>query len=291
MRKSLGLLVLIGGLCGLATLWQMNHGAGGSSFMTSGNWKNLLTWVGLFGVLSLAQAVVIDPADVTLQLSNGTPGPGPIVTPIVIAPTNDTIYTAATSIAVINAQQATGVILDRPIVRRRIRRRGALSVVSQRHVAAGERTIEARLAADDVGHADLQFESEQPVEGRRSLVGCPSHVGVDQNDASPGTGERDTEVRDRRRTALARRRARDRDQMADLALRVLLDGDQPGGFLARLHPPPGHDPDVLAAEPGARLGERVADFLGVEVRHLLRGGRRDGQRDHQRRYSHRHGRA
>ena len=37
MRKSFGLIILIVGLCGFATLWQMNHG-GGSSFMTGGNW-------------------------------------------------------------------------------------------------------------------------------------------------------------------------------------------------------------------------------------------------------------
>ncbi|HYM71719.1 MAG TPA: autotransporter domain-containing protein, partial [Stellaceae bacterium] len=86
----------------------------------------------------LAQLVVIDPADVQLQLSNPapapTPAPGgptptptpipapapapaptpiPVPTPIVIVPTNDTIYTAASSIAVLNGQRANGIILDR----------------------------------------------------------------------------------------------------------------------------------------------------------------------------------
>lgn len=69
MRKSLGLVVLIAGLCFAATLWQWNHG-GSSSFMTPGNWKNLLTWVGLFGILSLGQAVVIITGGIDLSVGS-----------------------------------------------------------------------------------------------------------------------------------------------------------------------------------------------------------------------------
>jgi outer membrane autotransporter protein len=77
----------------------------------------------------LPQALLYDPADVTLQLSANTPTnpstplspntptspntPSPTPTPIVIAPTNDTIYSAVTSTAILTAQQANGIILDR----------------------------------------------------------------------------------------------------------------------------------------------------------------------------------
>jgi len=53
----------------------------------------------------LTQAVLYDPADVTLQLSG--------IAKNLIAPTNDTIYTAVTSTAVLTAQQVNGIILDR----------------------------------------------------------------------------------------------------------------------------------------------------------------------------------
>jgi fibronectin-binding autotransporter adhesin len=60
----------------------------------------------------LPQTLLYDPADVTLQLSsNATPAPTPA--PIVVAPTNDTIYTGVTSTASLTAQQANGIILDR----------------------------------------------------------------------------------------------------------------------------------------------------------------------------------
>ena len=63
----------------------------------------------------LAQALVYNPADVTLQLAGNTvPTPTPTPTPmIVLAPTNDTVYSAVTSNAVLTAQQANGIILDR----------------------------------------------------------------------------------------------------------------------------------------------------------------------------------
>lgn len=69
MRKAGGLLVLIAGLCAFAVFWQVQHG-GESSFMTPGNWKNLLTWVGLFGILSLAQSVVIITGGIDLSIGS-----------------------------------------------------------------------------------------------------------------------------------------------------------------------------------------------------------------------------
>jgi fibronectin-binding autotransporter adhesin len=56
----------------------------------------------------LPQTIVYEPdPSVVLQLSPATSAP------IIVAPTNDTIFSAATSVAVINAQQANGIILDR----------------------------------------------------------------------------------------------------------------------------------------------------------------------------------
>jgi len=53
----------------------------------------------------LAQAVLYDPADVTLRLGSSAP--------TIVAPTNDTIYTAVTSTAILTAQEMNGIILDR----------------------------------------------------------------------------------------------------------------------------------------------------------------------------------
>lgn len=69
MRKSLGLVILIAGLCAFAAMWQVNQG-GSSSFMTGGNWKNLLTWIGLFGILSLAQSIVIITGGIDLSVGS-----------------------------------------------------------------------------------------------------------------------------------------------------------------------------------------------------------------------------
>lgn len=70
MRKALGLLLLILALCGFAYYWQ-NRGADSvSSFMTPGNWKNLLAWIGLFGILSLGQAVVIITGGIDLSVGS-----------------------------------------------------------------------------------------------------------------------------------------------------------------------------------------------------------------------------
>jgi fibronectin-binding autotransporter adhesin len=54
----------------------------------------------------LAQTVAINPTNVALQLSSGSG-------PVVVAPTNDTIFTAVTSSAILTAQQMNGIILDR----------------------------------------------------------------------------------------------------------------------------------------------------------------------------------
>lgn len=58
MRKNLGLFAILLGLMALTYAWERGNG-GASRFMTMDNWKNLLTWVGLFGILSLGQSLVI----------------------------------------------------------------------------------------------------------------------------------------------------------------------------------------------------------------------------------------
>ncbi|HEX3882272.1 MAG TPA: autotransporter-associated beta strand repeat-containing protein, partial [Stellaceae bacterium] len=55
----------------------------------------------------IAQSVLYDPADVTLTLGAAS------IAPVIVAPTNDTIYTAVTSTAILTAQQMNGIILDR----------------------------------------------------------------------------------------------------------------------------------------------------------------------------------
>lgn len=59
MRKVFGLLGLLTALVVLTSLWEWQTGDGRISFLTTANLRNLMTWVGLFGVLSLGQAIVI----------------------------------------------------------------------------------------------------------------------------------------------------------------------------------------------------------------------------------------
>lgn len=69
MRKAIGLIgflvVLVGGTC----LWEYVH-AGQSSFLTYGNIRNLMTWIGLFGILSLGQSFVIISGGIDLSVGS-----------------------------------------------------------------------------------------------------------------------------------------------------------------------------------------------------------------------------
>jgi fibronectin-binding autotransporter adhesin len=74
------------------------------------------TVTGQVPTAGLSQAVSVNPTTVQLALtgaSTPTPTPESPSAPIVVAPTNDTIYTAVTSTLVFNAQNATSMILDR----------------------------------------------------------------------------------------------------------------------------------------------------------------------------------
>ena len=55
MRKVVGLTGLLAGLIAVACLWEYVHG-GTIRFLTPQNARNLLTLIGLFGILSLGQA-------------------------------------------------------------------------------------------------------------------------------------------------------------------------------------------------------------------------------------------
>lgn len=69
MRKTLGLLALLAVLVAGACFWEFRiHGE--SRFFTPQNLRNLLTWVGLFGILSLGQAVVIITGGIDLSVGS-----------------------------------------------------------------------------------------------------------------------------------------------------------------------------------------------------------------------------
>ncbi|MDZ4861309.1 MAG: ABC transporter permease [Candidatus Hydrogenedentes bacterium] len=70
MRKALGLGGLLFTLIAFATLWEATHGDGRISFLTNANIRNLLTWIGLFGIFSLAQSLVIITGGIDLSVGS-----------------------------------------------------------------------------------------------------------------------------------------------------------------------------------------------------------------------------
>lgn len=69
MRKAFGLIGLIVALSFAAAAWEGAY-AEHQSFMTAQNWGNTLTWIGLFGILSLAQCVVIITGGIDLSVGS-----------------------------------------------------------------------------------------------------------------------------------------------------------------------------------------------------------------------------
>lgn len=59
MRKVFGLSGLLIGLVLFTTAWEAAQSDGHINFLSTANLRNLLTWIGLFGIISLAQAIVI----------------------------------------------------------------------------------------------------------------------------------------------------------------------------------------------------------------------------------------
>lgn len=70
MRKALGLTGLLFALVFFATFWEATHGDRQVTFLTAANIRNLLTWIGLFGVLSLAQMIVIITGGIDLSVGS-----------------------------------------------------------------------------------------------------------------------------------------------------------------------------------------------------------------------------
>lgn len=69
MRKAFGLIGLIIALSLAAAAWETAF-AEHQSFLTAQNWGNLLTWIGLFGILALAQSVVIITGGIDLSVGS-----------------------------------------------------------------------------------------------------------------------------------------------------------------------------------------------------------------------------
>ncbi|HRI88666.1 MAG TPA: ABC transporter permease [Candidatus Hydrogenedentes bacterium] len=70
MRKALGLTGLLVALIVFTTSWEASHDDGRISFLTNQNIRNLLTWIGLFGIFSLAQAIVIITGGIDLSVGS-----------------------------------------------------------------------------------------------------------------------------------------------------------------------------------------------------------------------------
>jgi ribose transport system permease protein len=69
VRKALGLTGLLTALVALTCAWEVFQGEG-LIFLTPANLRNLLTWVGLFGILSLAQSIVIITGGIDLSIGS-----------------------------------------------------------------------------------------------------------------------------------------------------------------------------------------------------------------------------
>jgi len=69
VRKVVGLTGLLAGLIAVACLWEYLHG-GTIRFLTPQNARNLLTLIGLFGILSLGQAFVIISGGIDLSVGS-----------------------------------------------------------------------------------------------------------------------------------------------------------------------------------------------------------------------------
>jgi ribose transport system permease protein len=69
VRKAAGLLGLILALSLLAFAIELSRN-GSSTFFSLSNWKNLSPWIGLFGILSLGQAIVIITGGIDLSIGS-----------------------------------------------------------------------------------------------------------------------------------------------------------------------------------------------------------------------------
>lgn len=70
MRKALGLSGLLLALMLLTVGWEATHGDRHVNFVVAANVRNLLTWIGLFGILSLGQTLVIITGGIDLSVGS-----------------------------------------------------------------------------------------------------------------------------------------------------------------------------------------------------------------------------
>jgi ribose transport system permease protein len=70
VKKSLGLLGLLAALVVITTAWEAARSGGTVNFLKQDNLRNLMTWIGLFGVLSLGQALVIITGGIDLSIGS-----------------------------------------------------------------------------------------------------------------------------------------------------------------------------------------------------------------------------
>ena len=68
-RKVLGLVGLLAAIIVIACVWE-RHAHGSIRFLTRQNLRNLLPWIGLFGILSLGQAFVIITGGIDLSVGS-----------------------------------------------------------------------------------------------------------------------------------------------------------------------------------------------------------------------------
>jgi ribose transport system permease protein len=71
VRKALGLAALLAVLAVMTSAWQYSHSENGHiSFLSVANIRNQLTWIGLFGILSLGQSLVIITGGIDLSVGS-----------------------------------------------------------------------------------------------------------------------------------------------------------------------------------------------------------------------------
>ncbi|MBI5090984.1 MAG: ABC transporter permease [Candidatus Hydrogenedentes bacterium] len=71
MRKALGLIGLLAGLIALSSVWEHAHlHHSNLKFFTPENLRNLASWIGLFGILSLGQCLVIITGGIDLSVGS-----------------------------------------------------------------------------------------------------------------------------------------------------------------------------------------------------------------------------
>jgi ribose transport system permease protein len=70
VRKTAGLIGILAVLVVTACIWELTRGGGTINFLRAQNLRQLSTWIGLFGILSLGQALVIVTGGIDLSVGS-----------------------------------------------------------------------------------------------------------------------------------------------------------------------------------------------------------------------------